>query len=152
LRRLIADLNADGTTIFLTTHYIEEAERLCGRIAFIVSGSIERTDTVENLMRGSEDTRVMHFEVSGGAGAVCEELGKEFPRLSFYADSQQKLHIESPETILVGPIVRFLEDRGIEIYEARKIRPSLEDVFVRVTGIEARQMSGEQEKQRGAGR
>ena len=38
IRKLIADLNASGTTIFLTTHYIEEAERLCGRIAFIVSG------------------------------------------------------------------------------------------------------------------
>ncbi len=152
LRRLIADLNSEGTTIFLTTHYIEEAERLCGRIAFIVSGGIERVDSVENLMRGSEDTQVMHFEISAGAGAVCEELSAAFPRLSSYADSQQKLRIESPETIQVGPIVRFLEDRGIEIYEARRIRPSLEDVFVRVTGIEARQMSGEQEKKRGAGR
>ncbi|MFP4066762.1 MAG: ABC transporter ATP-binding protein, partial [Spirochaetaceae bacterium] len=59
IRRLIGDLNAGGTTIFLTTHYIEEAERLCSRIAFIVGGRIVRTDTVESLMRRVEDRHVL---------------------------------------------------------------------------------------------
>jgi len=149
LRRLIADLNAKGSTIFLTTHYIEEAERLCSRIAFIVRGRVERVDTVENLMRGSEERNVMHIEVSGGAASMCEHLRGEFPRLDCQADSEERIRIESSETIRVGPIVRVLEDQGVEIFEARRVRPSLEEVFVRVTGIEAREMSGDQEKKRG---
>ena len=51
IRRILAGLNKSGTTIFLTTHYIEEAERLCHRIAFIVGGQIVRIDTVANLIQ-----------------------------------------------------------------------------------------------------
>ena len=51
IRQLIMELNRSGKTIFLTTHYIEEAERLCKRIAFIVSGRIVRIDSVENLLQ-----------------------------------------------------------------------------------------------------
>lgn len=148
LRRLIADLNADGTTIFLTTHYIEEAERLCGRIAFIVSGRIVNIDTVEKLMSRHQDRQMMHFELSSTGGNLCARLAGEFPDLDCRIDSENRIHVESVNTIRVGPIVRFLEDRGLEIYEARKIRPSLEEVFVRETGIEAREMNREQEKKK----
>ena len=51
IRQLIADLHQAGITIFLTTHYIEEAERLCERIAFIVKGKLIRVDTVSNLLQ-----------------------------------------------------------------------------------------------------
>lgn len=54
--------------------------------------------------------------------------------------------MESPEPVRVGPLVRLLEDRGAEVSEARKIHPSLEEVFVRVTGIEAAAMKREKEK------
>ncbi|TVQ39936.1 MAG: ABC transporter ATP-binding protein [Spirochaetaceae bacterium] len=148
LRRLIAELNQAGTTIFLTTHYIEEAERLCSRIAFIVSGGIRTIDTVEHLMSGYEDRQIMHFEVSSVDDTLCAELGTEFPRFDCRTDSRNRICIESSETIAVGQIVRFFEDRGIDIYEARKIRPSLEDVFVQVTGIEAGAMHEVQEKSR----
>lgn len=148
LRRLVADLNAAGTTVFLTTHYIEEAERLCNRIAFIVSGSIETTDTVEHLMSGYEDKQIMHFEVSRVDDTLCLQLRAAFARLECRADSNSRIRIESSDTIAVGPVVRFLEDRGIDIYEARRIRPSLEEVFVRVTGIEAGSMNEEREKGR----
>ncbi|MDY7027543.1 MAG: ABC transporter ATP-binding protein [Spirochaetota bacterium] len=152
LRRLISDLNEGGTTIFLTTHYIEEAERLCSRIAFIVSGIIKRTDTVENLMSGYQDAQIMRLELSIVDETLCSHLSAEFTDLECSIDSGTRLRIESAKTIRVGPIVRFLEDRGIEIFEARKIRPSLEEVFVRVTGIEAGLMNKELEgKKRGNG-
>ena len=51
LRRLIVDLHNQGTTILLTTHYIEEAEQLCDRAAFIVDGRIVRTDAVDNFLQ-----------------------------------------------------------------------------------------------------
>ena len=56
------------------------------------------------------------------------------------------IRVESSEPVRVGPLVRLLEDRGAEVAEARKVRPSLEDVFVEVTGIEAGAMKQEKEK------
>jgi ABC-2 type transport system ATP-binding protein len=59
------------------------------------------------------------------------------------------IRVEANDPIRVGPLVRFLEDRGGEVTEARRMRPSLEDVFVRITGIEAEAMRKEKEKKGG---
>jgi ABC-2 type transport system ATP-binding protein len=146
IRQLIADLNAGGATIFLTTHYIEEAERLCRRIAFIVSGRIVRIDAVEDLMRQTGGRHIVQFAVSGNTAGICEQITAEFPDLQCQAVTGGGIRVESSEPVRVGPLVRLLEDCGTEVSEARKIRPSLEDVFVRVTGIEAGAMKQEKEK------
>ena len=151
IRQLIADLNSGGTTMFLTTHYIEEAERLCRRIAFIVKGRIVRTDTVENLMCQIDGRYVVEFAVSTGAAGLCEAITAVFSRVQCQAVTDGRIRVESPEPVRVGPLVRLLEDRGAEVFEARKMRPSLEDVFVRVTGIEAGAMKQEMEKARMGG-
>ncbi len=140
IRQLIADLNIAGTTIFLTTHYIEEAERLCQRISFIVKGRIVRTETVQNLMRRTDGRHVVQFSVSDAADDLCAAITKEWPALQCQALAGGQLRVESPEPVRVGPLVRLLEDRGAEVSEARKLQPSLEDVFVEVTGIEAKGM------------
>ena len=146
IRQMITDLNAGGTTIFLTTHYIEEAERLCRRIAFIVKGRIVRIDTVEDLMRQTEGRHVVQFSVSDHAAELCDQITAEFPSLQCQTVARGDIRVESSEPVRVGPLVRLLEDRGAEVSEARKLRPSLEDVFVRVTGIEAGAMKQEKEK------
>ena len=66
VRHLIADLRRAGTTVFLTTHYIEEAERLCDRIAFIVSGRIVRIDTVEHLLQPVQE--------ASASRSICGEI------------------------------------------------------------------------------
>jgi ABC-2 type transport system ATP-binding protein len=149
IRGLIAAFSRGGTTIFLTTHYIEEAERLCRRIAFIVAGRIVRTDTVEDLMRQTDGRHVVQFAVSNGAAGLCESIRAEFPDLQCHAVSDVAVRVESREPVRIGPLVRFLENRGAEVAEARKIRPSLEDVFVEVTGIEAAAMKQEKVKMGG---
>ena len=146
IRQLIADLNRSGTTIFLTTHYIEEAERLCRRIAFIVKGRIVRIDTVENLMRHKQGRYVVQFAVSNAAANLCEAILGGFPNLQCQAVSDSEVRVESCEPVHIGPLVRFIEDHGAEVYEARKVQPSLEEVFVEVTGIEAVAMKREKEK------
>jgi ABC-2 type transport system ATP-binding protein len=146
IRQRIAELNASGTTIFLTTHYIEEAERLCGRIAFIVKGRIVRTDTVQDLMRRTDGRHVVQFAVSGGAAGLCESITAAFPGLQCHAVSGTAVRVESPEPVRIGPLVRLIEDSGAEVTEARKLRPSLEDVFVEITGIEAGVMKQERER------
>jgi ABC-2 type transport system ATP-binding protein len=59
--------------------------------------------------------------------------------------------VESTEQIIVGPLVRFLEERSIQVTEARRQVPSLEDIFVQITGIEAGLMKKEKEKAGGGG-
>jgi len=149
IRQLIKDLHSAGTTIFITTHYIEEAERLCDRIAFIVKGRIVQTDTVANLMQPVRGIHSMLISVSNSGANLCGELAAAFPAYDFQAVSSGQIRVESAEPVSVGPVVRFMEDKGAEVSEARKLQPSLEDVFIRITGVEADAMRKEKEKQGG---
>ena len=151
LRQLIADLHQSGTTIFLTTHYIEEAERLCDRIAFIVSGRVVRIDTVENLVQPIKETHAVQIVCANMPEGMQDRLAESFPDLSFKARDRDSVRVESVRPVHVGPLVRFLEDFGAEVVEARRIRPSLEDIFVEITGIEAEAMRREKER-KGGGR
>jgi len=151
IRQLIADLHSVGTTIFLTTHYIEEAERLCGRIAFIVQGQIVRIDTVANLIQPIQEKHVMQLAVSNSKPPLYDKLAEAFPYLSFKNLARGLIRVEAGEPVRLGPLVRFLEDQGAELNEARRMQPSLEDVFVQITGIEADAMRKEKEKKGGGG-
>ncbi len=149
LRQFVSDLHESGTTIFLTTHYIEEAERLCDRIAFIMSGRIVRVDTVASLVQPVSEKHVMQLTFTHGLQDLPDELTGEFPDLNFTLPQPGLIRVEADQAIHVGPLVRFLEDRGADVSEARKIRPSLEEVFVRITGIGADVMRKEKEKKGG---
>ncbi len=146
IRRLLAGLNEGGTTVFLTTHYIEEAERLCRRVAFLVKGRIARIDLVENLMRRVEGRNVVTLALDGPAEEHASALAGAFPGLWVERVAGDRIDVSSEGAVRLGPLVRFFEERGREVLEARKARPSLEEVFVRITGIEAGEMANEKEK------
>ena len=74
IRQFIDDLHHNGTTITLTTHYIEEAERLCGRIAFIVEGRIVRIDTVDALMQPVYGKHVLRLTFDGAPQDIGEQM------------------------------------------------------------------------------
>lgn len=150
IRQLVADLHRSGTTIFLTTHYIEEAERLCERIAFIVRGRIVEVDTVANLLQPVRERHVMVVSTFGSDPVPCARLAESFPLLQFEPLDHGLIRIESPEPIRVGPLVCFLEDHSIGVTEARLVHPSLEDVFVRITGLAADAMTREIERKAGS--
>lgn len=149
IRQLVADLHNTGTTIFLTTHYIEEAERLCERIAFIAKGRIVKTDTVENLLQPLMGRQMMSLAVSGGAENLLSALSGAFPDYRFQIVSSEQIRIESAGPISLGPLVRFMEEHTTEVTEARRLIPTLEDVFVSVTGVEADILKKEAEKKGG---
>jgi len=151
VRQIIADLHRRGTTVFLTTHYIEEAERLCQRIAFIVNGRIVRTDRTADLLQPVKGKNVLLLSVSNSGANLLEEMASAFPGYQFQPTTSGQIRIESEEPANVGPLTRFLEERGIQVTEARRYFPSLEDVFVQVTGIEAGLMMKEKEKPGGGG-
>jgi ABC-2 type transport system ATP-binding protein len=146
IRQLVADLRHAGTTVFLTTHYIEEAERLCDRVAFIVSGRIVRIDTVANLLQPVQERHVMLVSFSSSSPGLSGKLASTFPHLEFRTTGEGQVRVESAKPISVCPLVRFMEELGVEVTEARRFLPSLEDVFVRVTSIEAEAMRKEKEK------
>jgi ABC-2 type transport system ATP-binding protein len=146
IRQLIGRLNRSGTTVFLTTHYIEEAERLCGRIAFIVKGRIARVDSLEALMGEVDGRHAVEFSLAQGAHGLGQAVMAAFPEARCEMVSHRVCRLSSVKPIPIGPLVRFFEDRGLEVEEARKARPSLEEVFVRVTGIEAEALKKEKAK------
>ncbi|MFP4019265.1 MAG: ABC transporter ATP-binding protein [Bacteroidales bacterium] len=146
IRNLIRKLHNDGTTIFLTTHYIEEAERLCERIAFIVNGKIVENQTVNNLLEPVKDKKVMRLEIEGGEEKLTSKLKEKFPDYEFNQTNARYITVESEKPINIGPLVRYIEDCGIWIMEARRIKPSLEEVFVNITGIKIDEMKNGKEK------
>jgi len=149
LRQLIGDLHQGGTTIFLTTHYIEEAERLCDRIAFIVSGRIVQIDRVSDLLQPFQAKHVVRIACENLSNGIKDRLSGHFSDLAFSFPGRGILQVEADRPVPAGALVHFLEDQGVEVMEARRIKPTLEDVFVRITGIEADAMRKETEKKGG---
>lgn len=151
VRQIMADLHKQGTTVFLTTHYIEEAERLCERIAFIVKGNIVRVDQTENLLKPVQGKNMLLLSVSDSGEDNLNALVTVFPNCIFDSIIEGQIRVQSEETIIIGPLVRLLEERGIQVTEARRHQPSLEDIFVEVTGIEAGSMQKDKEGPMGGG-
>jgi ABC-2 type transport system ATP-binding protein len=136
IRGLIKQLNQSGCTVFLTTHYLEEAERLCDRIAFIVDGRIVRIDSVANLMQDFQGRNIIQFELNGDTSDVCSRLNKDFAHYACELISSTRLRLTSDRPMDLIPLIQFFKEEYIEVIEARKIGPSLEDVFVQITGLE----------------
>lgn len=146
IRQMLADLKSSGTTIFLTTHYIEEAERLCDRLAFIVERRLVRVDTLANLVRDVQDQHVVQLALADSAGDLSTPLQDKFPEGHFTRVADSILRMQTSRSIQLAPLIRFLEERGVGVTEARVLRPSLEDVFVEITGIELERMKREKDK------
>jgi len=146
IRSILKDMNKKGTTIFLTTHYIEEAERLCDRVAFIVEGKIIKIDYVEELIHPVKDRNILILTISGASDGIEETLSPILPDFKFKRLSNNEIRIESERPIRPGHIIRILEEEGIDVIEAKRMRATLEDVFVNITGIEAQEMKKEKEK------
>jgi len=146
LRQLVSELHRQGTTIFLTTHYIEEAERLCDRIAFIVEGRIVRIETVADLIQPLQARQSLQLACANPVDRIPSDLDGRFPDFEFSLTRKGYIRVTSDGPIGVGPLVRFLEDSSYVVTEARRLRPSLEDIFMKITGLEADVMRKEKEK------
>jgi len=148
IRNIILKLHSNGTTIFLTTHYIEEAERLCERIAFIVRGKIVLIKSVKDLLMPVLRKNIMMISFSNISENPIKELSKKFVDFNFDQVSSDTIRVESTESIDLGLFFDFAKVNGLKITEARRANPSLEDVFVEITGIEADILRKEQGKRK----
>jgi ABC-2 type transport system ATP-binding protein len=149
IRNMIKELNERGTTIFLTTHYIEEAERLCHRVAFINKGKIIKIDSVDNLIADSHSINGVEikFELANDKHTqIMYNLKNQFPGFECMSVNDNTIKITSENNIDIAPVVSFLSSEGLFIYEARLLKPSLEEAFVKATGIEIDMLKKEKEK------
>lgn len=134
IRELILTLRGQGKTIFITTHYIEEAQRVCDRIAFIVKGRIVKIGTVRELLENAVSGHKLKLKVAGSLNGVKDELENHFQTLQVQIPDDNSILITSKERVALSPIVQWLDAKGISVYEAGEIKPTLEDVFIKITG------------------
>jgi ABC-2 type transport system ATP-binding protein len=132
---LVASLRDLGTTIVLTTHYMEEAERLADRVAVIQSGHLVALDTPTNLVRTEGAEAVITFVLPDGVGPEdLPPIGVGVPRTN-----GQQVDIGSADpTRDLNALTEWALSRGIELEGLTMARPSLEDVYLDLTQGESR--------------
>jgi ABC-2 type transport system ATP-binding protein len=131
---MIEALRAQGMTIVYTTHYMEEAERLCDRIAIVDHGRIIALDTKEALIHNSFSSRSQVVaRLDGPAGRVSAWAAQRGGRL---VDSTAEFTIERP-TEITG-LLEGAAAAGLELVDLSLRRPNLETVFLHLTGRELR--------------
>ena len=146
IRRLLLNLKQSGTTVFITTHYIEDAERICDRISFIVGGKIAVTGTVPELMEGVSQGHTIRLTADRDLEPFAKELQVHFSGCAVETGADHVLTLSSKERLPLSPVLQYLDCKGISVFEANELRPSLEEVFVKVTGIEGARLKREKEK------
>ena len=133
--RLLRDT---GTTIFMTTHYLEEADALCDRLAIIDHGRIVAEGTPEDLKRQIAGD-VVTVGVEGPHEAALDLLrGQPFVREAVGEDGTVRLFVDRGETAMLA-ILRLIDGAGLELTSMALTRPSLDDVFLRQTGRSLRE-------------
>jgi ABC-2 type transport system ATP-binding protein len=134
IRGLVREMNARGTTVFLTTHQIEEANLLCDRVAIINHGRIAAIDTPERLKAAFR--RVQSVEVAlEPDGAAHGEALDAFAGVTTAVKMGDKwrLYTEDPSALL--PVVMdYARERDLTVVSLSTLGPSLEDVFLEITG------------------
>lgn len=146
IRNLILTLKKQGATVFITTHYIEDAERICDRIAFIVGGKIVAAGTVPELMKSASHGHMIQLAADENIERFAADLQKRFAGCNIKVNKNHSLAVVSEQRIPLLPVMQYFDEKGIAIYEAKELRPTLEDVFVQLTGIESAKLKKEKEK------
>ncbi len=135
LWEILGELNRAGQTIMLTTHYMEEADQLCARVAIMDHGKILALDTPDALKRtvGAED--ILTIKADGERDALARRLRGEIPEITRTrdVDGGLELHVEGAKR-LVPRVVNAAESGGFEVADLSVSKPSLETVFINLTG------------------
>jgi ABC-2 type transport system ATP-binding protein len=147
---LIRKMNAEGTTVFLTTHQIEEANQLCGRVAIISHGKIAAIDTPERLkanFRRAQSVEVALESKTSEVFKVSEVSWESLPEVAtqIKVGDKMRLYTEDPAA-LIPRVVQYAESNRLRIVSLNTLSPSLEDVFLEITGGQLGAVSKQEEK------
>ncbi|GAB3413636.1 ABC transporter ATP-binding protein [Haloparvum alkalitolerans] len=131
LWELVTELNDDGTTVLLTTHYIEEAERLCDEVAILDSGEVVTVASPEELMDRGNDRIVVTLR--DPAVAVPDAVAGDDRIERVEVDGDRLVAVARQGGLVAPDLVRALDREGFEIVDLEIRRTSLEEVFVDMT-------------------
>jgi len=136
---ILRELNAEGQTILLTTHYMEEADRLCRRVAIMDHGRILALDTPAGLKSSLGADTVVTVKASGDRSRLGAILGRELDGVTRVReiDDGLELHVRGAERLLAR-VFEVTERGGFDVADLSVAEPSLETVFISLTGRELR--------------
>jgi ABC-2 type transport system ATP-binding protein len=139
IHELVQDLRREQRTILMTTHYIEEAEKLCDRVAIVDEGRIIAMGTPREIQERTLSNSVIEIELEEPLGNV--EL-PVWPEAEKPAVREGKMHVavisRRPARTVVA-MVKWLDEHNIELSDIRIKRPSLEEAFIELTGKSLRE-------------
>jgi ABC-2 type transport system ATP-binding protein len=139
IHELVLDLRREQRTILLTTHYIEEAEKLCDRVAIVDEGRIVAMGTPREIQEKALAHSTIEIELAAPLGDLplpswpgAEQVTVDHGRLKIAVTASR------PARIVVD-MVKWLDEKGVELADIRIKRPSLEDAFIELTGKSLRE-------------
>ena len=125
----VKSLNEKGVTIILTTHYLEEAEKMCDRIGILSQGELVALDTTKNLLDKIQ-TKIVNFITDKKANID----GNQLESLKVISNENGKLSISYEKSkINIDQIIKYLSTQNIKIFDISTDDGDLEDVFLRLT-------------------
>jgi len=128
---LVRGIRARGKTVFLTTHLMEEAERLCDRVAIIEHGRIIDIDTPERLVARHCPERTIVL-ITGDP--IAAERFRAIPSVDTVECRDSRLTIRGRGDDLVAGVIDCVSENRIRVTDFRTVIPNLEDVFLKLTG------------------
>ncbi|MEP6777064.1 MAG: ABC transporter ATP-binding protein [Chthoniobacterales bacterium] len=134
IRDLIEELRAEKRTIVMTTHYIEEAERLCDRVAIIDAGQIIASGSPRELQEKSANHATIELTLSQPWRGDALPAWPDAMRTSLSDDARQITVTSQKAARTLVEMVKWTDAQGFELDDVRLNRPTLEDVFIEMTG------------------
>lgn len=134
--KLVRQIREQGCTVFLTTHFMEEAERLCDRVLIIDRGKLISLDTPEALIRSLGAESRLVFTLPGNKLAP---ILTDLPQVSRVEQFGDRVVVYGHGERFASSVVYALEDAGADFVDLRTEQPNLEDVFLSLTGEEMRE-------------
>jgi len=143
LRAIIKRLKESGMTVFFTTHYLEEADNLCDRIALLVKGRIVAIDTPAKLKAMAEEKPALEVSFKMPFMKAADELGSRLTGLTV-ARIDDRIRIYGGDAdIVLNAILGYARENGTQVAAVSSLKPSLEDAFVKLTGLSPLVMAAE---------
>jgi ABC-2 type transport system ATP-binding protein len=136
---VLGELNEDGQTILLTTHYMEEAEHLCDRVAIMDHGKILALDTPAGLKSTVGADTIVTIKVTGDATGLVDLLSEriEGATRTRAIDGGVEVHVTGTDRILAR-VIGVVDQAGLDLLDVSVSPPTLETVFINLTGKELR--------------
>ncbi len=140
LWEILRELNSEGQTILLTTHYMEEADQLCGRVAIMDRGKILALDTPSALKQQIDADTIVTVTASGDPEELGRALTQRVPGVTRTRSIEGgvELHVKGNDRLL-PKVLGAAEDAGFPVIDLSVNEPTLETVFINLTGKDLRE-------------